>query len=812
MKTFLKISLFVLILLIGIGALGVYWTFYRTLPDYRQTVTLETLEQPVDIHWDQYGVPHIYAENLRDLYHAIGYVHAQDRLWQMTLTQLASEGRLAEFFGKELVSIDIFQRTIGFWDIARELERQLPDSTRRLLQAYADGVNEYVSIHDGSLPPQFSLADIQPVKWTVTHSLALARLMAWELNIAWKNELSLAVLQNKLTGRQMNELFPEKDILSLLPDRPETGLSEKPLFSLLEQDQKLKKLLGMEGYRPGSNAWAVDASKTGTGYPLLAGDPHLGLNMPGKWYEVHLHVDGRNLSGATLAGAPLVILGQNDVLAWSLTNVMTDDTDFYIEALNPANHNQYILDTLAGEPLFENFEREKQVIKIKNEADTVMVRSLTKHGPVISEIYPDTALVGDRVITMKWTGHERSNELQALMEVNWAQSFEQFREALPHFRVPGQNITYADTAGNIALYSLAAVPIRSGNPLFFRRGWKPDDDWQGYVPFDRLPKIVNPAGGWVGNANNPVQPDEYSYYISAYWEPDSRYNRLRQFLTRNEQLTPQAFQAMQMDTYSDYAEQLTGVILPILKGADKDYNTVISYLENWDYRYELSETAASIMDAFVIRLSKNTFEDEFGSEVYSNFLRFNGLPARILLRFMKENSTFFDNIDTESTETRADIVTTSMDDTIRYFTDELGEEPFEWRWETIHTLTLESPLFSEAAKSEDAGMALKLIVNNILNKGPYPVRGNKMSLNNGEYRWTDPFNMVLGPSIRRIVDFSDMSKTLSITPTGQSGNPLSQYYGDQTENWLNGQYKFVYQDSTLFDEIQYRTTRLVPGK
>ena len=812
MKTFLKISLFVLILLVGIGALGIYWTFYRTLPDYRQTVTLENLEQPVDIHWDQYGVPHIYAGNLQDLYYAIGYVHAQDRLWQITLTQLASEGRLAEFFGKELLSIDIFQRTIGFWDIARKLERQLPDSTRRLLQAYADGVNEYVSIHNGSYPPQFSLAGIKPVKWTLTHSLALARLMAWEQNIAWKNELSLAVLQKKLTGRQMNELFPEQDILSLAPDRPDTEFNEEPLLSLLEKDQKLKKLLGIEGYRPGSNAWAVDASKTGTGYPLLAGDPHLGLNMPGKWYEVHLHVDGRNLSGATLAGAPLVILGQNDVLAWSLTNVMTDDTDFYIEALNPANRDQYILDTLAGEPLFENFEREKQVIKIKNEADTVMVRRLTKHGPVISDIYPDTALVGDRVIAMKWTGHELSNELQALMQINWAQSFEQFREALPHFRAPGQNITYADTAGNIALYSLAAVPIRSGHPLFFRRGWKPDDDWQGYVPFNRLPKIVNPAGGWVGNANNPVQPDEYSYYISAYWEPDSRYNRLRQFLTRNEQLTPQAFQAMQMDTYSDYAEQLTGVILPILKGADKNYSTVISYLENWDYRYELSETAASIMDAFVIHLSKNTFEDEFGSEVYSNFLRFNGLPARILLRFMKENSTFFDDIETDSTETRADMVTRSMDETIRNFTDQLGDEPFEWRWETIHTLTLESPLFSEAAKSEDAGMALKLIVNNILNKGPYSVRGNKMSLNNGEYRWTDPFDMVFGPSIRRIVDFSDMSKTLSITPTGQSGNPLSQYYGDQTENWLNGQYKFVYQDSTLFDEIQYRTTRLVPGK
>ncbi len=813
MKSVIKIILFVAILLIGLAGLAFYWTFYIPLPDYHTTLTLPKLQNKVDVHWDTYGVPHIYAASEYDLYHTIGYVHAQDRLWQMTLTQMAAEGRLAEFLGKDALPYDQLQRTIGFWRIAKKLEAGLSDDARYILQAYADGVNAYTEAHPRALPVEFSLVGMDPIPWSVTHSLALARLMAWELNIAWKTELNYTFLHQILPTNQIRELFPENKLWVKADSEPDSlnpGYSEM-LLPLLKRSEELRSFLGTQGSHTGSNAWAVNASRTSTDYPLLAGDPHLGLNMPGKWYEVHLNLRGRNLSGATLPGAPVLVLGQNDHLAWSLTNIMLDDTDFYEELVNPDNSGQYVLDSLAGEAVYENFDIQREVIKIRGASDTTFTRRLTKHGPVISDVYPDQKSVNGRLITMQWTGFETSNEVEALLGMNWARSIEEFREASSRFKVPGQNIIYADRDGNIARFTAANVPIRTGNPILLRQGWVSEQDWNGYIDFENLPHQVNPEKGWVANANNPIAPPDYPYYLSVYWESDSRYERIRQYLSQNEIMTAPIFQVMQNDSYSDFAQKITSFILPVLKATEsQEFSTVISYLENWDYMYETSETAASIMDVFLLTLSKNIFEDEMGPDIYESFVAFNAQPIRAILRFVQDGSTFFDDVSTPATETEDEIIRESMRQALAFLNDNFGGEPFEWRWEQLHTLTLKPALFADAAEAPDAPAALKLIVNNLLSKGPYPVKGHNMSLNNGEYLWNDPYEMILGPSIRRIVDLSDMSKTLSILPTGQSGNPLSQYYGDQTDSWLNGQYKFLYQDSSFFSENPYTTMTLLP--
>lgn len=813
MRTFLRNLIFFVILITGIAALAIYWTFYRPLPDYESNLTEPQLHQEVDIHWDTHGVPHIYANDKHDLYYALGYVHAQDRLWQMTISQMAAQGRFAEFLGKDLLPYDKLQRTLGFWQTAKKIEKQLSDSTRNKLQAYADGVNAYVKEHPKSLPIQFTLADMKPIPWTVTHSIALARLMAWELNLAWKSELTYNYLAEHLPAKKFNQLLPDS---RFIPRMKADSLSKswaEAIMPVLQKNEQLRKLLGTQGSHVGSNAWAISARKSSTEAPLLAGDPHLGLDMPGKWYEVHLHVNGKNLAGATLAGAPIVVLGQNDQLAWSMTNIMLDDTDFFQEAVNPQNHNQYVIDSLAGDPIYDKFREQKEVIKIKNADDTVFTRRSTKHGPVISDVYPHQKYIKDRVITMKWTGNDTTNEIEALFKMDWAQSFDEFKQGAKDFKVPGQNIIYADKDGNIAQLSLANIPIRKGNPLALRKGWKPAQDWQGYVPFDELPKEINPDRGWVANANNPPMADDYPYYISIYWEPNSRHDRIKQYLTQSEPITPENFQEIQTDVISLYARDVTHLILPVLKNSKKyNFDTVISYLENWDYSYEASETAASIMDAFMLRLSRNTFQDEMTKAVYGNFIQFPALSARALKRFLRNGSAFFDDVNTsDRTETRNDIVVESMHEAVQFLQGHYGNEPFEWRWEQLHTITLKPALFGKAAESPDAPTALKLIVNNLMSLGPYPVNGDEMTINNGEYSWNDPYKMVLGPSIRRIIDFSDLSKTLSIIPTGQSGNPLSQYYGDQTESWLNGQYKFLYQDSTFFNENQFKTMKLLPG-
>lgn len=815
MKTFVRYLLFFLILIIGIGAIAIYWTFYRPLPDYQTTIEQPELHQQVNIHWDNHGIPHIYADDQHDLYYGLGYAHAQDRLWQMTLNQMAAEGRFAEFLGKELISYDKLQRTLGFWRIAKKIEQTISDSTRQKLEAYSKGVNTYVEDNPKDLPIQFTLADMKPIKWTVTHSIALARLMAWELNLAWKSELTYAYLSDHLSPQQYRELLPNNDFISASASQANESSAgwAQTIMPVLKKNEELNKMMGKQGSHVGSNAWAISAQKSSTETPLLAGDPHLGLDMPGKWYEVHLNVDDKNLSGATLAGAPIVVLGQNDHLAWSLTNIMLDDTDFFQEALNPQNSKEYVLDSLAGDPLYEKFQVQKEIIKVKNADDTVFIRRLTNHGPVISDVFPEQKFIDDRVITMKWTGHEVSNEVEALFTMNWAQSFDEFQRGARNFKVPGQHVIYADKAGNIARLPMANIPIRDPSPLQLRDGWDPSQSWRGYVSYDELPAAINPDRDWVANANNPPIGEDYPHYISVYWEPNARYNRIRQYLTQNEQLSTQTFQEMQNDPYSLYSRDLVQIILPVLKNSDQDFSTVISYLENWDYSYELSETAASITDVFLLKMSENTFQDEMRAEAYENFVRFSALPIRTLMRFLQNGSSFFDNIKTENKiETRDEIIVQSMDEAVNFLEKNYGTEPFEWRWEQLHTITLEPSLFGRAAKDSSAPAALKLVVNNLLSKGPYHVRGHDMSINNGEYSWNDPYEMVLGPSIRRIVDFSDLSKTLSILPTGQSGNPLSRYYGDQTESWLNGQYKFLYQDSTFFSENEYRTMKLVPEK
>ncbi len=812
MKTFFRILLFLLILALGIGGIAIYWTFYRPLPDYQTTIEQPELHQKVNIHWDSHGVPHIYAEDKHDLYYSLGYVHAQDRLWQMTISQMAAEGRFAEFLGKKLLPYDKLQRTIGFWRTAKKIESTLSDSTRRQLQAYTEGVNSYIEAHPKSLPIQFTLAEMEPIKWKITHSIALARLMAWELNLAWKSELTYAYLSQNLSSQKFSDLLPNNDFITQKKSTDTSAKWGDALMPLVQKNEQLNALMGTQGSSVGSNAWVVSADKSATDYPLLAGDPHLGLNMPGKWYEVHLNVDGQNLSGATLAGAPIVILGQNDQLAWSLTNLMLDDTDFFQEAVNPQNSKEYVIDSLAGDPLYNDFEYQREVIKIKNADDTLFTRRLTKHGPVISDVFPEQQYIDDRVITMRWTGHEVSNEIEALFTMNWAQSFEEFQQGARNFKVPGQHFMYADTAGNIAQLSSANVPIRSSSPILLRDGWDPSQDWRGFVPYDELPSNINPERGWLANANNPPVGNEYPHYLSIYWEPDARYDRIRQYLSQDIPFSAQAFQQMQNDAISLYARDLTKLILPVLKNAENDdFETVISYLENWDYSYEPSETAASIMDVFTLRLAHNTFKDEMTVPVYEQFVKFSAMPERALLRILRNGSSFFDNIETnDQTETQDQIIVKSMSEATEFLEQKLGNEPFEWRWEQLHTITLEPQLFSRAADEPDASNALKLIVDNLLSKGPYPVRGHDMTINNGEYSWNDPYEMVLGPSIRRIVDFSDMTHTLSIMPTGQSGNPLSQYYGGQTESWLNGQYKFLYQDSTFFNENQFRTMQLIP--
>jgi penicillin G amidase len=813
MKFIFRLSLFFLLLLIGIAALGIYWTFYKPLPSYNETLSLSGLQQQVDVHWDPYGIPNIYAQNEDDLYFSIGYIHAQERLWQMTLSQISAEGRFAEFLGEDLIPYDIHQRTLGIWETAKRIEEEAPDHLLHLLQQYSDGINEYVKQNRNHLPIEFSLLDVKPIEWTPAHSIALSRLMAWDQNVHWWSELTYAYLGEVLDSGQLQQLFPvyEDQFPTTLSEEQSQGTASAAI-PFLETEINLRSSLSKNGFPFGSNAWAVNGSRTESGLPILAGDPHMGLSIPGYWYEVYFHTPNHQMAGATIPGSPFIVLGQNQNIAWSITNIMADDTDFFLEQADPENPDRYVADSLSNPVTYLDFEKRQEIIHVKNADDKLLVVRSTQNGPVISGIHPAENLVEERVITLRWMGHEISHELWAIYQMNRAENINEFEHAVREFHSPGMNFIYADRDNNIAIFTGASLPVRDFDPLTFRHGWDPEYQWNGTIPFDELPHLVNPESGYVAHANNKLHTDSYPHYIASFWEPPSRIMRIQQLLEVADTLSAEYMQLMQYDVVSEHARDITEMILPMLRGGDspEQFNEALSYLENWDYQYEPTSTAASIFDLFFMNLTEHILKDEMGEDAYHTLIRLEHLPVMIVSRMLRDDSSFFNVVNTSQQESRDDIVRLAMAETMGQLHERFGPESFEWRWENLHTLTLEPPLLGEAGKNPEAPAMLRLIVKNLFNKGPYSVRGHGMTLNKGQYSWHRPFEMDLGPSIRRIVDFSTTGRSLSVLPTGQSGNPFSANYGDQTDLWLEGRYRFVYQDSTFFQQTSYQTMRLIP--
>ncbi len=785
MKLVFRYVLFFAILLIGIVSLAYYWTIARPQPDYEATLHLSGLQNTVTIHWDDYGVPHITASNEEDLYFAVGYVHAQDRLWQLTLQQMVLEGRFAEFLGKDALPIDRFSRTMGFMRAAKAIEAETSPEQMKLYKAYSDGVNQYVAQAGNHLPIEYSLTGIKPWDWTPAHTIGVTRLMGWNLNVSWWSKVMLGFLEDKLPADQW---------AALIPQWPASGPSsqDSTLMPFLNSELSMRSLMNRKGTAVGSNAWVIDGSKSESGYPMLAGDPHLGLDMPGFWYEVHMTLNGRNVSGATVAGAPYVILGQNDHLAWSFTSLMADNTDFFRIRVNPDDRSQYI----ATET--KDFTYIREMIQTKEGDQEALEIRVTDFGPIINDIYPNKAMMDGDLIAIRWVGQDVSHEGESLHKINWSASFQEFQDALPSFGVVGLNMMVGDRTGNIGMFTIGNMPIRR-DPLRLRNSWNAADHWQGFIPYAQLPKIINPPSGFISNANNPPM-DSYPYYLTAFWEPESRQQRILEVLSERKRFTVDDFKALQNDVLSVNARELAPLILPALQTSeDSLIQVAIPYLLNWDYQYNTSATAASLFDSFFMNLTRNTFLPKLGSDAYDNFIRMENMPTRLMSAMIQRG-------DVEDS-----VIIASMKETVESMRARFGPETAEWRWEKLHTITFDPPVFREAAQAPGAPAVLKLIVNNVLSTGPHNVPGHSRTVNNGQYDWHSPFEMTLGPSIRRIVDLKDLRSSWSVLPTGQSGNPLGDHFGDQTELWKSGKYRIFQHHLTIAEQPDLRTMTLHPA-
>ncbi|MEE8437174.1 MAG: penicillin acylase family protein [Candidatus Neomarinimicrobiota bacterium] len=755
------------------------------LPNYSGEVHLSNLQEKVEVFTDDYGAPHIFASSEKDLFYASGYIMAGERLFQLSSNAAAARGELALFYGDDLVGKDVYLRTWGIPDLSKKIVAALDPEILSYLEAFCQGINDRIDMVKNDAPLEFKLLRVSPLKWKPTDIAGLGLLMAHDLQQSWKVELVFGAIAEAFGLNKVRSLFPEdEDSFSHIPP----SYPIKTLFEvMLDSENYLRELSGMNGTVMGSNNWVITGNRTVSGKPLLANDIHLGFTQPGKWIQLHLKGGSFNLSGVTLAGVPLPIIGQNENIAWGLTNIMVDDIDFFVETVDPQNPLLYFHDGA-----WKKMETRTEIIPLKSGADSTFIVRLTHHGPIISDIHP-LLKNEEKAVSMAWTGQKNLQLFSSLFGLARARDWNDFNEALKSWDVPGQNFVFADRQGNIGWRAAAKIPIRkNGASLLPRPGENKDYDWQGYVPFEEMPVLFNPPEGFIATANQKTVEKSYPYYISNQFANPSRYLRIKEILESVKPIDVSDIKKMHMDVLHVYAREVTPYILNTKKGSETgNVKKVFEILGNWDWIENRESTAALIYHAIYNNLLRNVYGDELNRvgpgmlEAFVDQPMVSERSLRVLLR--KNSSDWFDDITTPAVESRNDIIYKSILDAVMELENSLGMNADLWIWGKVHTLTHKHELGKLKILNKLFG----------LNVGPFSKGGSSGTISKGQYKNLSDYDITVGPSMRLIVDFSDLNQTQFVLPAGQSGIPASPHYDDQAELYNSGKYRTVYFDEDL---------------
>ena len=606
MRRFLAPFFILIIVVILVTVFKSYQTFRTTLPQTKGTIEIPALQNKVKIYRDDNGIPHIFARNDQDLYFALGYAVAQDRLWQLELSRRIVNGRLSEVFGDTTLAMDKFLLTIGFKRIAYELSEKISQKSRMIIGAYTDGINYFIATNEGKFPVEFLILNSKPQLWQPEDCIALLRFMSWELSLSWYVELLTANIKNKIGSRSTNELFG--DYWSNWPTIISEQLNKYDINDLRNITHSLAQITGIKSWPQGSNSWTIKGSKSESGNTMLANDPHMLLTNPSRWYMAHLSAPGMNTAGFTLPGCPGIIIGFNQKISWGFTNIMVDDTDFFVEQINPSDSTKYRTNNS-----WQQMKIITETIPIKGQETQRFTVFLTKHGPIINEIHQH-AKNKDSKISLRWTGQEFADEFLGIYNLNRADNWGEFKRAIQDLAILNQNIVYCDIYGNIGYWCCGKIPIRSGTSSILPN--QTGQNWIGFIPFQELPHEFNPASGILATANNRVTSEDYPYYISNLWEPPSRINQIKKTLRQNNNLSVQDFKALQTDLYSPFAGFLIPKISPELKKLnelDEKFNQLYEFLKGWDLNVSGESVAATIFHVFLQHYLSNIFEDELGT-------------------------------------------------------------------------------------------------------------------------------------------------------------------------------------------------------
>jgi len=808
MKTWIKVLLGSIVSLIIILLIAGYFfrqMLYGSLPEYQGEYQSAKIKSNVEIYFDSLAVPYIQTDNEESAAFALGFLHARERMFQMDLIRRAGEGRLSEVFGSKTVPFDKMFLTVGIKQTAEKMLEAAHPETKKMLTAYAEGVNYFINKFRNKLPIEFDILKYEPYEWKPVHSLMVVRLMAWELNMSWWTDIIFTKLVQQL-GEEKAKL--------ILPDFPENAptiipaaLSNEPeiTMSFIDVNRAYKEFTGFTGTHIGSNNWVVNKEKSQSGKSIIANDPHLAFTAPCKWYAAVIHAGDYHVEGVTLPGVPSVVIGKNQNISWVLTNVMADDADFYFEKLDAAG-KKYFCDNL-----WQDLKIRKEKIRVKDGTDIFFEVKETHRGPIISNIHSFNLMYPNSFdknlnISMRWTGNDISDEYFAFYSVNKASDWNSFKQAVSNFTVPGQNFVYADVKGNIGYLCAAKLPIRATNsPTFVFDGTTSANDWKGFVPFDEMPMLFNPPQNYIASANNKTIKN-FPHHISNLWEPSSRIERITELLTAKAKHSSEDFQQYQTDFISPYAKHIIKYILQAfgnIKVTDKNLNETLTLLKKWDGKFDAFYQAPAIYAVFLTHFLKNTFEDDLGFNLFNEFLFVPNVPYRVVQKILEENtSTLFDDKNTAKIESRDDMIRKSLADALTELETKLGSDINQWQWGKLHTLT-----FKHFFNGENK------FVDGMVNIGPFGIGGDGTTLFNTEYTFNHyggserafqhkEYENHLGPSMRYIFDFANPDEFYLTLPTGQSGHPLSKHYQDQTQMWLRGKYVKIKTDQASISSLK----------
>ncbi|HRF34644.1 MAG TPA: penicillin acylase family protein [Cyclobacteriaceae bacterium] len=771
---FLKSIFIGLLVLVLVATIGLYIYLQTTKPVYSGELALAGLQKPVTVHYDEYGVPHIYAQNETDAYFALGYVHAQDRLFQMEMIRRAASGRLSEILGKDLLNVDKLFRALRINQFAEEhAQKFLQTDTaefQRAALAYQKGINEF--IYTGQTPLEFSIIGIPKTEFTPKDIYLAVGFMSFGFAEGLRADPVLEKIKTELGSDYLKDLAVQTPSNAVRIQNFDGEGKIKATDSLIAFFGETLEKIPVPLWQ-GSNGWAIAGDRTASGMPILANDTHIGFAQPAVWYEAHIEYPGYKFYGHHIAGIPFGLLGQNHFAGWGLTMFENDDTDFFYEETNDSNQIKY-----KGE--WVDLKWRKETIKVKDDVDVELTIPVTPHGSMISGIIDNTENL--KPASLWWLlNHEPNYALQAAYQLNHSQNFADVEKAASLFSVPGLNLMYADAHGNIAWWAVAKLPVRPNHVVskFFLDGASGNDEYLGFYDFSKNPHSVNPPWGYVYSANN--QPDSVEGVLyPGYYYPRSRAGRIDELIKENKKWTVDDVKTTILDVTSHMHADIAHQFAEILKAINKpEYAELQTQLQTWNGDHTMELTAPSIYYNLLSQTMHLAMADEISYQAFEAIAATSVLKNSYEQFIANANSPWWDVKGTEAKETRAQIVEQAAAKTLSLLTSAGGKNPGDWQWRKIHTLTHKHAF--------DAVKPLR----NFFNVGPFEVPGGSEVINNLHFALdtTGYFSVDGGPALRKITDFADAENGISVSPSGQSGNVMSAHYKDQAEMFATGKFR-----------------------